>query len=313
VTKSEKEDNDDALTEWSAARGVLARFDEDLHDLRKYGFSFVTGLLTVDALFATTDDNYKLAALVGTMALIVVLSVVDKNYRTFLEGATDRATLLENRSSPELTKTMTRIYEQKRVGTTFNLVYVGLTFVTFMLGVFVLPPRLSLTVNLGALAAALFLIWLVQTQLKTRPWVYFELDGFKYERPSEILIILTHIATAKEDPVILEKRVWAVHREDGSPVDGSNYQGYLEKPLEVPPNGDRRWSIPTEELADGLYRVVYEGPVYSRKGKLIRHVKDRWKNAPRFWVVKTTKRPVSSLKKLGDDPVRPVFSDEKLF
>ena len=31
-----------AIDEWKETRAVMARFDENLHDLRKYGFSFVT-------------------------------------------------------------------------------------------------------------------------------------------------------------------------------------------------------------------------------------------------------------------------------
>ena len=36
--------------EWEVARDVIARADERIDGLRKYGFSFVTALLTADAL-----------------------------------------------------------------------------------------------------------------------------------------------------------------------------------------------------------------------------------------------------------------------
>ena len=36
--------------EWAEARKMLGYFDEKLHDLRKYGFTLITGLLAIQGL-----------------------------------------------------------------------------------------------------------------------------------------------------------------------------------------------------------------------------------------------------------------------
>jgi len=62
--------------EWEVARNVLKEFDDRIHDLRKYGFSFLTALLAAEALLipgpiaeaagkAGIPDLIKLAVLFG--------------------------------------------------------------------------------------------------------------------------------------------------------------------------------------------------------------------------------------------------------
>ena len=109
--------NDPGMSEWQAARDVLDHYDERLHDLRKVGFSFVTGLLTVDALLtASSNPNWKLAALVGTLFLIVPFDLVDRNYRAIEIAASIRAQVLERRSRMDLTQAITRMFELSHVG-----------------------------------------------------------------------------------------------------------------------------------------------------------------------------------------------------
>jgi hypothetical protein len=38
------------LEEWKQARDVLKSFDDRIHDLRKYGFTFITGLMAVEGI-----------------------------------------------------------------------------------------------------------------------------------------------------------------------------------------------------------------------------------------------------------------------
>ncbi len=320
----ERNSGSDVVTEWQAARGVLARFDENLHDLRKYGFSFVTGLLTVDALFANISDNWKLAALIGTMALIVVLSVVDRNYQVFLKGANHRATLLENRCTFELTKIIGRIYEQEHAGTVFTVVYCGLVGVTFVLGLLILKSNLLHLVShlvavsylyalLIALLIAVFLILSIRRSLDLRPWVYFEIDRFEYKKGERVLVVVTNVA---KDELKLSlddlenKIIWSVYSEHDATMDRPIHEEALNKDIVLGKNSDHLWQFPTGpsikyNLFPGLYRIVYKGPIYverSRKDKLERFWKNgfclkkwsddrvhdrqrRWTNAARFRLV----------------------------
>ena len=71
------EANGNYMEEWKVARELLASFDDRLDNLRKYGFSFLTALLTADSILlpgsvpALADkalsDPVKLAVLVVTL------------------------------------------------------------------------------------------------------------------------------------------------------------------------------------------------------------------------------------------------------
>src|SRR2546422_2829705 len=48
---------DNRLEEWKTARDVLTKINERIHDLRKYGFSVVTTLLTISGFLSTTGTT----------------------------------------------------------------------------------------------------------------------------------------------------------------------------------------------------------------------------------------------------------------
>ena len=142
-SSSSQSDNKNSQ-EWDSAREVLDRFDERLHDLRKYGFSFITGLLSVDALFAapsTIPLSWKLAALIATLCLIVSLNLVDRNYRVLQLAATIDAQFLERGNEMNLTQTISRIYDDAHVKFFFQTVYIMFTLATLLLGWFILAGK----------------------------------------------------------------------------------------------------------------------------------------------------------------------------
>lgn len=81
------------LKEWEKARGVLQFYDDKLHDLRKYGFSFITAFLTADGILLSTKLSsgtpapIKFAVFGVTLILILALHLIDKNYRVFSKGS----------------------------------------------------------------------------------------------------------------------------------------------------------------------------------------------------------------------------------
>jgi len=254
---------EEILTEWKQAQKILKQFDDYLHDIRKYGFSFVTGLLTVDALLGSMEPTLKLAALTGTMALVAVLFVIDRNYRVFLAAANLRDTQLERRSSPELARTISRVYEGQRVGAAFVLVYVGLATVTLLLGFLVVTdPRL-----LGYLfifyISSLAIITLIERSLYTRPYVYCDIDGFTYKEKTSILATVANFGSK---PFTLEEglEVWAVYAEDDVSMEHPKLTKKVDKSIEVRHDSDHRWKIDTKVLDSGLYRLVYKGPRWIR-------------------------------------------------
>jgi hypothetical protein len=154
--------SDSGPPEWQAARDVLDKFDERLHDLRKYGFSFITGLLSIDALFASILVGWKLAALLATLALIVSLNLVDRNYRVFQIAATIDAQLLERRNEMNLTQTTSRIYDDAHIKFFFQTVYIMFTLATLLLGWFILADHSYHLLLLAAFAVATYdFAWLL--------------------------------------------------------------------------------------------------------------------------------------------------------
>lgn len=294
--------NKELLPEWQAARDVVAKIDENLYDLRKYGFSFVAGLLTVDALFARTSNilpGSKPALIVGTMALIVVLALVDRNYRVIQQGASLRATLLERRSSPELTQMMTRIYVLNRNRLAFALAYMSLAGVTWIVGALLLQGIDYVRITAAAVIA-IGLIALIEISLDQRPWVYFEIDGFVYKKGAPILAVVTNLS---DSAIKLNGEVLTVYKEEEPgmpPVRDYSMRADLKNEVVVAKQSDYRWQIPTKDLEPGLYRIVYKGPIYVSArlaGMSIGRYKpiegmgnkdwnkgQMWANAPRFIV-----------------------------
>ena len=131
---SKSASDDSSSDEWQAARDVLADCDDHLHDLRKYGFSFITGLLSVEALFYVGQGSWKLAALVGTLFLIVPLDFVDRNYRILQEAASLRAQIIERRTRMNLTQTIERMFVDAHVRFIFETVYIIFIFATLLVG-----------------------------------------------------------------------------------------------------------------------------------------------------------------------------------
>lgn len=130
-----------ALDEWKEARSILARFDNNLHDLRKYGFSFVTALLAANGLIsiggtssAQVPDQVKASILVATMGLIVTLKLLDRHYLSFERAASLRCRLLEDRLNLELTGDIAFFYDLDYWWVPIMLLYLGFVVLTTILG-----------------------------------------------------------------------------------------------------------------------------------------------------------------------------------
>lgn len=89
--------------EWKECRSSIARFDDKVLNLRKYGFSLLTLLLGSSGfLYAELikDVNLNNGAVIGIyfaiMLLILGLFRMDRMYQVFLRGAVNRAKTLED-------------------------------------------------------------------------------------------------------------------------------------------------------------------------------------------------------------------------
>jgi hypothetical protein len=93
---SAAESSDHALAEWTECRNTAGRMDSILADIRKYGFSLVTILLTANALITPTNPVAdRVAASTVVIVLLLVLFLMDRYWFTLLLAAVARASELE--------------------------------------------------------------------------------------------------------------------------------------------------------------------------------------------------------------------------
>lgn len=154
---SPDKDVDNHLEEWKQARDVLQFFDDKSHDLRKYGFSFVTVLLTAEGILIPTKDvnasaPIKFAIFFVTLLLILALNLIDKNYRVYQKAAAMRALVLEKMLNLELSETITERYQSEHINRNVWWLYFFFILSVFGLGSYSLYPDLIYIAILGAIA-----------------------------------------------------------------------------------------------------------------------------------------------------------------
>ncbi len=278
------------LTEWQAARDALTSSDNNLHDLRKWGFSFVTGLLTVDAVLAHVSIWWKVAALMGTYVLITALVVVDRNYHALQDALAQRAGLIERRSGLDLTQVVTYYYTKRKVWLFYSVVYGLFDLAVLLIGLLVLA-NVTAEIVLGATYAfATLAIVIVGRALNRTPWVDFGVDSFVYTKGEDILVTLTNLGGRD---LVVKEDDWGVYREGDTdmkePVKVKSLKpqdGAIVCNLTMKPTVEHRWRVSTENMDEGLYRIVYTGMVYMKaegpSGILARYSL-RCRDAPRSW------------------------------
>jgi len=138
---------DYSIDEWKEARSVLARLDGNLHDLRKYGFSFITALLAANSLIGqgtggvTIPSSVKLVIFIITLGLIVGLRVLDTNYTLFQQATSMRARILEKRLNLDITQTISRLFFLQTWWVYIQWLYLAFVALTTLLGLVVLYPN----------------------------------------------------------------------------------------------------------------------------------------------------------------------------
>lgn len=154
--------DDVPFQEWTECRTSIGRFDTILEDLRKFGFSLVTTLLTASAFlgFAAPTAQTRVLTSIAIMVLVTVLFGVDTFYQVLLLGAVERAIELERQMKPEMLISK-RLHDYATNTWAFELIlglYVGLLVTTALLG---LVESLSAPRNVNGGVAAIVAVALV--------------------------------------------------------------------------------------------------------------------------------------------------------
>jgi len=260
---STQQSSGNALDEWKEARSVIARFDNNLHDLRKYGFSFVTALLAANGLLSQGGTSVvplgvKTAVLMATMGLIVTLKLLDTHYRRFQTAASMRGRILEDRLNLDLTNDISFFYALDRWWRYVQGLYYGFVVLTALLGVAILwgKPFFIITILIAALVSGL-LIYFINDEKVSRDFMALEdwsVDRKIVGKGSPVRITFTNLNVGDREPGTF-KLWWNIRAEAkiGEAVLEPKDIKVVTVDLKYFENYDWLWK--TEDVEPGLYEL----------------------------------------------------------
>ncbi len=276
LSENYKTDTDNFLEEWKECRDVFKTWDERLHDLRKYGFSFITALLAAQVILlpASSGDSapngVKFAVLIATLILIGALHCMDKGYRVFQEATMTRAKVLERRLNLELSETIANRSVRHFIRSTVVLIYGLFSLATCILGGAALTPTdPAYIVFIGCLGGVSGVVtflpllilpqryengsqdWTISPlQMNSEAFIQVTLTNLK-EREGILKITAGPILSAEKKRVYFE-----IRREDGSEHGTTTYRGVADPAMKVLSN--YTWILDKTAFNDttGVYRLV---------------------------------------------------------
>ena len=157
-------ENNEYLQEWLTTRELLRNYDDRIHDLRKYGFSFITALLTAQSLLIVgptgIPDLVKVVVIGITILLILALSFFEKSYQIIQEAAVERALIIERNLNLELTESISYFFEGEKAHQYKFYVYVLFVLGANLLAAAIITPYSS-CIPLIIYIAVLFSVTLI--------------------------------------------------------------------------------------------------------------------------------------------------------
>jgi len=166
--------------EWQAARDVIVKYDDQLDGLRKYGFTFITGLLTAQSLLTTIEPSLKVSVILVTLVLIVALRLLDRYYQLLQKAAIKRAIVIEKCLNLELTETTFDVYHHRRLYVWLNLIYGLFAGGAGLIGLFLITSFGWEEVVIGvATLATIIVVLLIPDLIKLESMFLYTFDELK--------------------------------------------------------------------------------------------------------------------------------------
>src|SRR4030095_3933400 len=138
---NEKLEDDKCFQEWKECNEKIAKFDNILIDLRKYGFTVASSLMTAGSFLGlqthTQFQPFQIVIIFATMALVAVLYWLDIYYQTILAAIILRTQVLEKKLSFGIDIYVSRFYMRHRIGKALHLLYVGFLVSLLIIGGYV--------------------------------------------------------------------------------------------------------------------------------------------------------------------------------
>ncbi|MEW5922684.1 MAG: hypothetical protein AB1746_01715 [Candidatus Zixiibacteriota bacterium] len=119
---------DRMMKEWEECRKTIERFDKTVIDLRKYGFTLITTLITAGTYFFAKSETIapleKAAASFVITVLIFALYTIDRCNENFIRGAVKRAEQIEDKLEMGLSKSISIYSKRAETDTRGILLYI---------------------------------------------------------------------------------------------------------------------------------------------------------------------------------------------
>lgn len=275
--------------EWEMARGVLKDFDDRIDGLRKYGFTFVTALLTAQSLLvpyvagsstsSALPDVLKLGIVSVTLLLIFTLKLIESGYQSFQRAATSRANIIERQLNLELTENISDRYKADHVRRWFTFAYAAFILGASGIGYLSISPPYSTYLIFIAAAA------LVGTVALSYPGIDLNYEHGKFDwtidklecaKDGQVLITMTNMDTEKGIALGEGQLLWEV-RPEGSTQPVHQERAHAE--IVIGPNNSVTWAWKAiDELQIKVHPGIYR--VYPTVWNVKYNMRTVWKYVP---------------------------------
>jgi hypothetical protein len=205
---SKSTDEDTVLAEWQSSRDLISTFDQRIHELRQWGFSFITALLAAQSLLlpsilgggsnsSAITVSVKLGILVVTLVLIVALRQVEKTYQIYQKAANFRSLILERRLNIELGTTIADRHMRYHMSRRISAIYIAFVMADLWLGSFILNDLAYWLALVVAVEVATVLILRIgESDLhfargERSDWTF---DKLQYGKGEALIITLTNMS-----------------------------------------------------------------------------------------------------------------------
>jgi len=258
---------------------VLSEFDERLHDLRKYGFTFITALLTAESILipssveasfqqAGIPDTIKLAVMLATLLLLGGIRLMDKQYRLFQEAAAVRAKIIERSLNIELTDAISFRYKAEKFWKYINWLYYLFGLTTGLLGAVILYPNmlavLGMVIGTEVYVAVITQIDRDQIHLEMKDWT---IDRLEVKQGEDVHVTLTNL---EENPIMCNTGdvVWRIMPQGRCALCDVAYEEKSDRTITILGDDSYTWTLHTRDLQPGIYGVLPWNRVIPLKRKI---------------------------------------------
>jgi len=252
--------DENLMKEWETSRELLKDFDKRLHDLRKYGFTFVTVLLALEGFLIPATNATAMDPLVEwtviavNLLLIVSMRLIDRNYQVFQAAAATRALVLERFLNLELTEIISDRYAERGVAWYVTGVYCLLAAGVMFLGGAALgagevSALIWTSVGVAVVLAAIGCTVRVEFPNGQMDWTLESVDCTKGDT---VGITVTNLSGKKRFVFTAPDTMWNVTSEESGKVVSKME---IKSDLIANPHDCCTWLLNTATWDPGIYTV----------------------------------------------------------